>query len=140
MNSLNKRWLYFIIVVGLIPILLRVFLWLFFIKHFQEKLMIVLSPNDFAGFGLALNIANIIEIMDKRDTIRNVDEKMGISIVFITVFILFFAISTIYELLEEGDTYRKGSLIGILVIATFPSIYYSHSVFKVSNQSTRQTP
>ena len=135
-KALNKRWLYFIVVAGLIPVLLRLLLWYFFAKS-DASLITSVSSNDLAGFGLALNITNILEVMDKSSVVEKV-EKIGVCILLILLFSLFYFIGTVFEFKEElAVLNKKIMLLSILASVTLASMYYSYSIFKLTEVSKK---
>lgn len=88
MPSRKAKWLMYTVLVGLIPALLRILIWLISQNRDAE----ILNAVDFIVFGLILHISNINEIehFDDREkswkTIQN-----GVSLVFITFYSVLFA-------------------------------------------------
>jgi hypothetical protein len=94
MRNKKIKWLIYTVLVGLIPILLRLIVW----TVTKEGTVNLLSPSDFIGFGLVLHISNINEIEHfssvEREwkTIQN-----GISIAFIAFYSVLFSLTLIGE-------------------------------------------
>jgi hypothetical protein len=115
--SKKIKWLIYTVLVGLIPILLRLVVWLITKKGIVDPL----SPSDFVVFGLVLHISNINEIehfsfIEKEwKTIQN-----GVSIAFIAFYSVLFSVSLL------GD-----SLVDIQVI-TYCTIASSCVSFLIS--------
>jgi Na+/alanine symporter len=90
MGDKKIKWLIYTVIVGMLPVLLRLFVWLVD----NTKTVEPFSAADFVMFGLVLHISNINEIehlprLDKTwKTIQN-----GISIVFITIYSVFFTLT-----------------------------------------------
>lgn len=88
MENKKIKWLIYTVLVGLIPIMSRLLVWLVSNKVGIE----ILNASDFVAFGLVLHISNINEIehLEPTDkswkTIHN-----GISITFIAFYSVLFA-------------------------------------------------
>ena len=88
MPNRKVKWLIYTVLVGLIPALLRMLIWLIS----QNRDADILNAVDFIVFGLILHISNINEIehFDEGErswkTIQN-----GVSLVFITFYSVLFA-------------------------------------------------
>ena len=121
MGNRKVKWLMYTVLVGLLPILSRLMVWVVT----KEGTVNLWSPSDFVAFGLVLHISNINEIEHFSDlgkdwkTIQN-----GISIVFIVFYSVLFAITLI-----------GGSLIDIhmiticTVVLSAVSFLISYSVY-----------
>lgn len=92
MGNKKTKWLVYTVLVGLIPIISRVMVWLVTKSGTIE----IISPSDFIAFGLVLHISNINEIEHfgnvERDwkTMQN-----GISIAFIAFYSILFSLTLI---------------------------------------------
>lgn len=90
MGDKKIKWLIYTVIVGMLPILLRLLVWLVD----KTKTVEPFSAADFVMFGLVLHISNINEIehLQKLDktwkTVQN-----GSSVVFITIYSVFFALT-----------------------------------------------
>ena len=129
MENKKIKWLIYTVLVGLIPALSRLLVWLVT----QSGTVSLLATSDFIAFGLILHISNINEIEHISDnnkswkTIQN-----GTSILFIA----FYSVLLTLVMLSEGAP----SLIDANVIKTctvilaFVSFLISFSVFhRISN-------
>lgn len=83
MGNIKIKWLIYTVLVGLIPVLLRVLIW----SILQKRTIDLFNSSDFVAFGLVLHISNINQIehfnnLEKSwKTIQN-----GLSIVFIVLY------------------------------------------------------
>lgn len=107
--------------VGLIPILSRLIVWLVTNKGTVD----LLSPSDFVVFGLILHISNINEIEHLSDvekkwkTIQN-----GASIVFISFYSILFALILIGDSIVDLE-----SITYCTILLAFVSFFISYSVY-----------
>lgn len=94
MSNVKIKWLIYTVLVGLIPVFLRLLIW----TVLQNRTMDFLNAADFVAFGLILHISNINEIEHFNDpekswkTLHN-----GISIAFISFYSVLFACSLLGE-------------------------------------------
>ena len=92
MGNKKIKWLMYTVVVGLIPVVVRLVIWVVS----QNRATGFLSATDFVGFGLILHISIINELEHFNDdqgswkTIHN-----GTSLAFITVYIALFVLHVI---------------------------------------------
>ena len=92
----NKKikWLIYTVLVGLIPIICRLLIW----GASTSETIHWIAASDLIAFGLILHISNINEIehisIDDKSwkTVQN-----GISIIFIAVYFVLFALNTLSE-------------------------------------------
>ncbi len=90
MSNVKIKWLIYTVLVGLIPVFLRLLIW----TVLQNRTMDFLNAADFVAFGLVLHISNINQIehfnnLEKAwKTIQN-----GLSIAFISFYSVLFACS-----------------------------------------------
>lgn len=129
MENKKAKWLTYTVLVGLIPIISRMFVWLVT----QSDTVNLFVASDFIAFGLILHISNINEIEHIKKgnkswkTIQN-----GISIVFIAVYSVFFALIMV----SEGvPSFIDLKLVTICTASlAFISFLLSFSVFhRISN-------
>lgn len=123
--QLNKsKWLAYTVIIGLIPILSRLFLWMISNnENFQ-----CFSATDFVAFGLMLHIANINELEHQPThdqswkTIQN-----GVSILFIAVYTMLYG-ATLW-----GETYPGSIKVDVVllvaIILSLTSFLLSISIF-----------
>lgn len=91
MESKKTKWLIYTVLVGLIPILSRLLVWIVTINGTID----LLSPADFIAFGLVLHISNINEI-EHFDIEKNwKTAQNGISIAFIALYSVLFTLTLI---------------------------------------------
>lgn len=90
MTNNKTKWLAYTVLVGLIPIISRVFVW---ITANSESMQLLAAP-DFVAFGLVLHISNINElehISSEQNkgwkTIQN-----GISLTFVALYSVLYAV------------------------------------------------
>ena len=120
MPNIKSKWLIYTVLVGLIPVFSRMFIWFIL----QNRTMSIFNASDFVAFGLILHISNINAIEHFNDlekswkTIQN-----GISIAFISFYSVLFACS----LLGQSNP----GLINIRAITYF-SIVFSFVSFLIS--------
>lgn len=115
------KWLIYTVVVGLIPIVSRLIVWIVT----KQGTVDLLSPSDFVAFGLILHISNINEIehfseIEKEwKTVQN-----GISIAFIAFYSVLFTLNLIGNGIVNVSAITKCA-IGLSVV----SFFISYSVF-----------
>ncbi len=122
-NQKQAKWLIYTVLVGLIPVFSRLFAWLLTNRGVVESF----SASDFVAFGLILHISNINEI----ESAQNLDASWrtiqnGISIVFICFYSILYA----FDLISEGSTIVKSSVLtGCSAILALASFFLSWSVY-----------
>ena len=129
MGSKKIKWLIYTVLVGLIPIISRLIVWIVT----KEGSVNLLSPSDFVAFGLVLHISNINEIehfsgVEKEwKTLQN-----GISIAFIAFYSVLFALTLV------GETIVDVRAITICtIILSVVSFLISYSVYdRISKASS----
>lgn len=121
MGNKKVKWLIYTVLVGLLPILSRLMVWIVT----KENTVELLSPSDFVAFGLVLHISNINEIEHFSDigkewkTIQN-----GTSIVFIAFYSVLFAITLI-----GGNIVDLTAITYCTIILSIVSFFISYSVY-----------
>lgn len=133
MVSKKVKWLIYTVAVGLIPIVIRIFIWLLT----NQSNMNPISTSDIIAFGLVLHISNINEIEHIRDeqsqswkTVQN-----GISILFIAVYSVFLSVIIIAEAnpqIINGELIRNYSA-GLSVISFIISFSIFHRISKMNH-------
>lgn len=116
-NENRVKWFYYTVLVGFIPIILRVIIVL--VLNDKNAISMV-NVSDFILFGLVLNITNINEIENikyypKIHRIR----VSGISVIFIIILSLLFSLSVVNE---ASSIFSNRSILFsaiILSVATF---------------------
>ncbi|KPW03630.1 hypothetical protein [Pseudoalteromonas sp. P1-8] len=121
MGNKKIKWLIYTVLVGLIPILSRLIVWLVT----KEGSVNLLSPSDFVAFGLVLHISNINEIehfsgiQKEWKTAQN-----GISIAFIAFYSVLFALTLIGKSIVDVN-----AITICTVVLSVVSFLISYSVY-----------
>ena len=121
MGSKKIKWLIYTVLVGLIPILSRLMVWIVTKQGSVE----LLSPSDFVAFGLVLHISNINEIehfsgVDRSwKTLQN-----GISIAFIAFYSVLFALTLVGKAIVDVQ-----AITICTIILSIVSFIISYSVY-----------
>jgi hypothetical protein len=131
MNQKKAKWLIYTVMVGLIPIVSRLFAWFLTSKGIVK----IFSASDFVAFGLILHISNINEIENVQSldptwrTIQN-----GISIVFICFYSVLYA----FNLISEGSPIVKSSVLtGCSALLSLVSFVLSYTVYDRLSKMSR---
>ncbi len=129
MGSKKIKWLIYTVLVGLIPILSRLIVWLVT----KEGSVNLFSPSDFVAFGLVLHISNINEIehfsgiQKEWKTAQN-----GISISFIAFYSVLFALTLIGENIVDVN-----AITICTIVLSVVSFLISYTVYdRISKAST----
>ena len=131
MNDKQVKWLMYTVLVGLIPIFLRLII--YFVTDGSIK---IFSASDFIAFGIILHISNINELehytKDKSwKTIQN-----GLSIIFIVFYSLLFALTL---LVEVQPTFINYSMVReFTMILSLVSFLISFAIYYRINKLTRR--
>lgn len=129
MGSKKTKWLIYTVLVGLIPILSRLIVWVVT----KEGSVNLFSPSDFVAFGLVLHISNINEIEHFSGIEREwKTAQNGISIAFIAFYSVLLALTLI------GDKIVDVAAITICtMVLSIVSFIISYSVYdRISRVST----
>ena len=122
MENKKIKWLIYTVLVGLIPIISRLFVWMVT----KEGSLNPLSPSDFVAFGLVLHISNINEIEHFTSTDRGwKTAQNGISIAFIALYSVLFALTIIGESIVDIQAITICTITLSLV-----SLLISYSVYE----------
>jgi len=111
MTNKKIKWLIYTVMVGLLPFILR---FVIFLVSQDKENLVWINPSDIVAFGLILHISNINELehINSSDpswkTIQN-----GVSIAFISLYSVFFAISLIHD--SRPDLFEINYVVGGLV-------------------------
>lgn len=129
MGNKKIKWLIYTVLVGLIPILSRLMVWLVT----KEGSIDLFSPSDFVAFGLVLHISNINEIEHFSGMEREwKTAQNGISITFIAFYSVLFALTLIGENIVDVNAIKICTMVLSVV-----SFLISYSVYdRVSKAST----
>lgn len=121
MGNKKIKWLIYTVLAGLIPILSRLIVW----AVTKEGSVNLLSPSDFAAFGLVLHISNINEIEHFTCVEREwKTAQNGISIAFIAFYSVLFALTLIGENIVDVT-----AITICTVILSIVSFFISYSVY-----------
>ena len=121
MGNKKIKWLIYTVLVGLIPILSRLIVWVVT----KAGSVNLLSPSDFVAFGLVLHISNINEIEhfsgvgSEWKTTQN-----GISIAFIAFYSVLFALNLIGKSIVDVN-----AITICTVVLSIVSFLISYSVY-----------
>ena len=132
MENKKIKWLIYTVLVGLLPILSRLMVWIVTKTGSVE----ILSSSDFVAFGLILHISNINEI----EHISNLEKEWktaqnGISILFIAFYSSLFALNLIGGNIVDAKSIK----ICTIVLSVF-SFFISYSVYdRISKQAILDT-
>lgn len=123
MINKQTKWLIYTVLIGLIPIIFRMLIWL---VSKNETVSLIAAP-DIISFGFILHISVINEIEHVRDSETWKTIHNGFSILFLAIYAFFSALMIISEeapLLLDVNTAK----ICVIVLA-FVSLVISFSVF-----------
>jgi CRISPR/Cas system CMR-associated protein Cmr3 (group 5 of RAMP superfamily) len=136
MENKKTKWLIYTVLVGLIPILSRIFVW----SVTESGVVSLIMASDFIAFGLILHISNINEIEHLADnekswkTVQN-----GVSITFIAFYSVLFALIMISEGVPSFIDIEaiKNCAVGLAVISFLISFSVFHRISKIAaNEET----
>lgn len=131
MENKKIKWLIYTVLVGLIPILSRIFVW----SVTESGIVSLIMASDFIAFGLILHISNINEIEHLTD-----DEKSwktvqnGTSITFIAFYSVLFALIMVSEGIPNFIDVEaiKNCAVGLAVISFLISFSVFHRISKIA--------
>lgn len=129
MGNRKIKWLIYTVLVGLIPILSRLIVWLVT----KEGSVELLSPSDFVAFGLVLHISNINEIEHFSGADREwKTAQNGISIAFIAFYSVLFALTLVGETIVDVQ-----AIVICTIVLSVVSFLISYSVYdRISKASS----
>lgn len=132
MGNKKIKWLIYTVLVGLIPILSRLIVWIVT----KEGSIDLLSPSDFIVFGLVLHISNINEIEHFSGVEREwKTAQNGISIAFIAFYSVLFALTLI-----GGNVVDITAITVCAIVLSVVSFLISYSVYdRISNIPNSET-
>ena len=124
MENIKIKWLVYTVLVGLIPVLLRILIW----SILHNRTMDFFNAPDFVAFGLILHISNINEIEHFNDNERSWKTiQNGLSIVFILFYGVLFACSLLGQ--SNPGLINVRAITYISMILSFVSLGISFSVY-----------
>ena len=117
--------------MGLIPFIARLCI---FIVLAKKDLYILFDPIDFVILGLVVNITNINELEGKIEIEKEWKTKcIGISIIFIIIYAIFFALSVICSI--DKSILDKTSILLASIALAISSIIFGYSIFDRLNKA-----
>jgi len=125
MNDRKVKWLIYTVLVGLIPIIARAFVY----GVSKSPQFPLFNSPDFVAFGLILHISNINEIehIDELDrnwkTIQN-----GVSVLFIASYGVLFALSVLAN--QNPGLLNAETLRGSVMVLCGVSFLLSYSIYQ----------
>ena len=130
----TKRWIFYTVIVGALPLIIRSFMLLLF-KHATWEMFI--NPIDFVFLGLTLNITNINESHTsfKNDKKGNLERRENVTIWSI-IFIIFLSLilSALYlDSFIQIDVLNEKTLKISSIVFCVLSLSYSFYIVKSSN-------
>lgn len=130
----KTKWLIYTVLIGLIPFLIRTFIFLIDKKATYD---FWLNAADFIVLGLVLNLTNINELEDKELENKQWKTKtIGLSVVFIALYAAILAILTYTEFKLIGDI-DKGMVKYCSIGLAFASFLFSYAIFNRLNTIER---
>lgn len=124
---MTKRWLYYTLIVGALPLLIRCFI-LLFLKEATWDMAI--NPIDFVFLGLTLNLTNIIELngFKKSKNIKAGFLEDGVWISIIAIIFLAVNLGVLYldgfiQILVLNKQTLKITSIALCVISLLYSLF-----------------
>ena len=127
MENKKIKWLIYTVIVGLIPILLRLLVSLLT----KPGTITMFTASDFISFGLVLHISNINEI--EHIGLQNEPDKAwktiqnGLSILFISFYSVFFALTLLNE--SPNSLIEIKIITRCTIILSFVSFLISYSIY-----------
>lgn len=123
MTYRKAKWLIYTVLVGLVPFIARLIIYL---ALKEKNIEFLLHETDFIIFGLILHITTINELehfeLDDKPwkTVQN-----GLSIIFIIVYAVIFSLSCIHSV--NPGMFEKNSMIWSSISLSFISLLISYS-------------
>ena len=126
----KTKWLIYTVIIGMIPFLVRTFIYIFSKSSTWE---FWINEGDIIAFGLALNLTNLNELEDQ----AHVDKewkawKIGLSVVQILIYTSIFAVVNYSDLRNDKDLNRSLLKICSLILA-FGTFLFSYSIYNRLN-------
>lgn len=127
----TKRWIFYTVIVGALPLIIRSFMLLLF-KHATWEMFF--NPIDFVFLGLTLNITNINEVHTSSEN-NNTDRPENITIWSI-IFIIFLSLilSALYlNSFIQADVLNEKTMKITSIVFCVLSLIYSFFIVQSSN-------
>ena len=135
MKNTKSKWLAYTVLVGLIPILSRLLVWLIA----NGEVLHAFAAADFVAFGLVLHISNINEL--EHALVQNKPWKTvqnGVSVIFIALYSVLFATLLLAE--KHPTLIDANSMLNCVAVLAFASFILSLSILDRLSTPTRKTP
>jgi len=135
MKYTKSKWLAYTVLVGLIPILSRLLVWVIA----SSDVVLPFAATDFVAFGLVLHISNINELEHISSqskpwkTVQN-----GVSVIFIALYSVLFAVLLLAE--KNPKLIDANALLICVTILAGTSLVLSLSIFHRLSATARVTP
>ena len=124
MTNIKIKWLIYTVLVGLIPVFLRLLIW----SVLQNRTMDILNASDFVAFGLILHISNINEIEHFEDREKSWKSiQNGLSIVFIVLYGGLFTCALFDQ--SNPGLIDAGAMKYAAIVLSLTSLGISYSVY-----------
>ena len=128
MENKKIKWLIYTVLVGLLPIFSRLFVWLVTSNGTVD----LLSPSDFVAFGFVLHISNINEIEHLETNKSWKTIQNGVSITFIAFYSILLSLTLI-----KGNVVDIVAITYCTMVLAIISFLISYSVYdRVSKLSS----
>jgi len=126
----KTKWLVYTVIIGLIPFIVRFFVFLFYKERTFDFLF---SEIDFIVFGLILNLSNINELEDKINLDKIWKTKnIGYSVLQIIVFSSILGLAYFSEIIKENLLDKNIIKICVFILCIV-SFLVSYSIFNRIN-------
>lgn len=126
----KTKWLVYTVIIGLIPFIVRFFVFLFYKERTFDFLF---SEIDFIVFGLILNLSNINELEDKVNLDKIWKTKnIGYSVLQIIVFSSILGLAYFSEIIKENLLDKNIIKICVFILCIV-SFLVSYSIFNRIN-------
>ena len=123
----KMNWLIYTVIIGLIPVFLRLIV---FILHKERSVEFLCSEIDFIIFGLVLNSSNINELENKTRLNKKLKTRhIGLSVILIVIFS--FLLYPIYFNEIRDIELDKTAFKTLAIFLSFVSVLNSYTIIKI---------
>ena len=134
----RTKWLIYTVCVGLIPIIIRFFIYWF--SNNITSIEYVFNETELITFGLILHLTNLNELEDRIDLDRSwKTKKIGTSVILMVVLSVLLGIAYLADANPEGlkiDRVKIKWSAGVLDVITFVISFFIHNRLNAnSNES-----
>lgn len=121
------RWLIYTVVIGLIPFILRFFIW--WITKNNHSIDYVINEVDIVMFGLVLNLSIITELENEKDLEPKWRTKCnGFSVIMLILFSVFLGVSYFGDV-TASDAIGTDKLKILCTVLSIMSFFFCLSVY-----------